>query len=91
MLHNLCIVLHNPIYFISFLSVSVQIICLSYTVHYNLNTEQVLPLFISHIFIELNCSFLTPTTAPSVYTDTMLYHSYTFWCHAILGEFYTNI
>jgi len=48
-------------------------------------------LFIPCIFIELNCSFTTQTTAPFTYTNPILHHSYMFRWHAILSEFYNKI
>jgi len=36
------------------------------------------------ILTELNISQLTPTSAPLIYTNIVLYHFYTFWhylCH----------
>jgi hypothetical protein len=37
----------------------------------------VVTLYILWILIELNCLFMIPTSAPLIYTSTVLYYSYT--------------
>ena len=41
----------------------------------------ILTLFIPCIWIELNCSFTTPTNAPWICAITVLHRFYMFWRH----------